>query len=164
MRHAARRATLPGPDVLRLRFTPDGRYLVVGAPRAGARLWSTKDVATRRGCSAVTPALSRRVDSPDGHTLATGSLDGHDRLCRTCARSRRSARRCPACPTVRWFREFTADGAYLFAFTNAGREYRWDVRPSSWARQACAVAGRTLTRAEWQDALPGRDYAPACSG
>jgi hypothetical protein len=24
------------------------------------------------------------------------------------------------------------------------------------------VAGRTLTRTEWQDALPGRDYAPAC--
>ena len=27
---------------------------------------------------------------------------------------------------------------------------------------ACAVAGRTLTRTEWTDALPGRDYAPAC--
>ena len=42
--------------------------------------------------------------------------------------------------------------------------YRWDVRPSSWSRHACAVAGRTLTRAEWQDALPGRDYEPACQG
>ena len=44
-----------------------------------------------------------------------------------------------------------------------GRAYRWDVRPSSWARHACAVAGRTLTRSEWQDVLPGRDYAPACA-
>ena len=25
-----------------------------------------------------------------------------------------------------------------------------------------AVAGRTLSRAEWADALPGRPYAPAC--
>ena len=26
-----------------------------------------------------------------------------------------------------------------------GQAYRWDVRPSSWARQACTVAGRPLT-------------------
>ena len=57
---------------------------------------------------------------------------------------------------------FSPDGAYLFAITAAGRAFRWDVRPASWERQACAVAGRTLTRAEWNDALPGRAYAPAC--
>jgi len=58
---------------------------------------------------------------------------------------------------------FTSDGAYLFAITNAGRAYRWDVRPFSWARHACAVAGRTLTQTEWMTALPGRDHAPACT-
>jgi hypothetical protein len=58
--------------------------------------------------------------------------------------------------------EFSPDGAYLFAITDAGRSYRWDVRPSSWEQRACAVAGRRLTRAEWRDALPGRSYAPAC--
>ena len=58
--------------------------------------------------------------------------------------------------------EFTPDGAYLFAITDAGRAYRWDIRPSSWARHACAVAGRKLTRGEWADALPDRDYDPAC--
>ena len=26
-----------------------------------------------------------------------------------------------------------------------------------------AIAGRTLTRAEWHDALPERDYAPECA-
>ena len=59
--------------------------------------------------------------------------------------------------------EFTPDGAYLFAVTNAGRAFRWDVRPSRWAQYACAVAGRPLSRAEWQEALPGYDYAPACT-
>ena len=58
--------------------------------------------------------------------------------------------------------QFTPDGRSLLAITDAGRAYLWDVRPSRWMRQACDVAGRTLTRAEWQDALPGRDYAPAC--
>ena len=59
--------------------------------------------------------------------------------------------------------QFTPDGAYLFAITDAGRGYRWDMRPSSCARYACAVAGRTLTRTEWKAALPGRHYAPACT-
>jgi hypothetical protein len=57
---------------------------------------------------------------------------------------------------------FTADGAYLLANTDAGRAFRWDFRPASWARHACAVAGRRLTRTEWNDELPGRAYAPAC--
>ena len=57
---------------------------------------------------------------------------------------------------------FSPDGAYLFGITDAGRGYRWDVRPSTWARFACDVAGRSLTRTEWSDLLPGRDYAPAC--
>jgi hypothetical protein len=35
---------------------------------------------------------------------------------------------------------------------------------SSSEQQACAIAGRTLSRAEWGDALSGRDYQPACSG
>ena len=30
-------------------------------------------------------------------------------------------------------------------------------------QRACTIAGRTLTRAEWDDVLPARDYAPACT-
>jgi hypothetical protein len=58
--------------------------------------------------------------------------------------------------------QFTRDGAHLFVTYNAGIAYRWDIRPSTWARHACAVAGGQLRRAEWANALPERDYAPAC--
>jgi len=44
----------------------------------------------------------------------------------------------------------------------SGRAYVWDIRSSSLVRQACRVAGRRLTRAEWAEFLPGRAYAPAC--
>ncbi len=37
-----------------------------------------------------------------------------------------------------------------------------DMDPSTWESQACGMAGRTLTRAEWTQFLPGRAYAPAC--
>jgi hypothetical protein len=50
----------------------------------------------------------------------------------------------------------------LAAVYDTGQAYIWDVRPSSWLRRACAVAGRSLTRQEWADVLPGRGYEPVC--
>ena len=43
-----------------------------------------------------------------------------------------------------------------------GRAVRWDVRPESWKRHACVVAGRELTETEWRDALPERPFRPVC--
>ena len=57
---------------------------------------------------------------------------------------------------------FTPDGAALIASYDTGRAYRWDIRPEALARHACRVAGRRLTRAEWSEFLPGRNYDPAC--
>ena len=99
--------------------------------------------------------------SPDGRTLATGSWDGTTRLFDLATRRPLGAP-LPAVTNRIVEPRFTPDGAFLFAITDAGQAYRWDVRTASWARRACAVAGRTLTRAEWNDVLPGRDYAPAC--
>ncbi len=39
-----------------------------------------------------------------------------------------------------------------------------DLDPTRWSSLACSFAGRTLTREEWNRYLPGRPYAPACSG
>ena len=39
----------------------------------------------------------------------------------------------------------------------------YPMDPSVWLREACAVAGRDLTRAEWDRYLPGREYRPTCS-
>ena len=57
---------------------------------------------------------------------------------------------------------FTRDSAYLIAITATGNRLSLGRPPASWARHACAVAGRSLTRAEWSEELPDRDYAPAC--
>jgi hypothetical protein len=46
----------------------------------------------------------------------------------------------------------------------AGKGFVWNVDAEAWKRQACAVAGRTLTRDEWEQFLPDRGYAPACAG
>jgi hypothetical protein len=52
----------------------------------------------------------------------------------------------------------TPDGTRPIAAYETGDSYRWDIRPESLVRQACHVAGRRLTRAEWTEFLPSRDY------
>jgi WD40 repeat protein len=144
------------------RFTPDGRYIVAGSYKGWVRLWSTK---TWRPVSRVFTGPAGRVEwestSPDGRTLATGGPDGAVRLWDLRTQQPLGAP-LPGVPNRAVAPQFTSDGAHLFAVTNAGRAFRWDVRPSSWASHACKVAGRPLTRTEWNDVLPGRDYNPAC--
>jgi hypothetical protein len=40
---------------------------------------------------------------------------------------------------------------------------RYPMDPAVWLREACAVAGRDLTRAEWDRYVPGREWQPTCS-
>ena len=60
------------------------------------------------------------------------------------------------------------DGTHLFVFNNPTQPNApstatlWDLRPQRWVEHACAVAGRTLTRTEWNRYLPGRPYDPIC--
>ncbi|WP_028066982.1 nSTAND1 domain-containing NTPase [Solirubrobacter soli] len=158
-------ASLPDTETVTdlARFTPDGRFVVAGSWKGWARVWSTK---TWKPASRRFTGHAGRVEwqstSADGETLATGGPEGSIRL--WDLRSQRAfGAPLPAIPNHYALPQFTPDGTYLFAITDAGRAYRWDMRPSSWARHACDVAGRPLTRAEWAAALPDRAYAPACT-
>ena len=39
----------------------------------------------------------------------------------------------------------------------------WDLDPDRWEANACRLAGRNLTRAEWEQYLPGRPHEKTCT-
>ncbi len=159
-----RRAVLADSETARffVQFSPDGRYILAGSVGGWVRVWSAE---TGRPVARVFAGSSELVlwaaMSPDGRMLAAGSNDGTLGVFDFASR-RPLGVRLPGLPNRPVAPLFTPDGGHLLTVSYGGPGYRWDVRPSSWARHACAVAGRTLTRAEWADALPGREYAPAC--
>jgi hypothetical protein len=51
----------------------------------------------------------------------------------------------------------------VFVLHELGAAQRWEVSPDAWSRQACRVAARELTPAEWDALVPDQDYRRVCS-
>ena len=158
-----RRAFLTDSEQVRYsaKFTENGRHIVAEAG-GWVRIWSAK---TARPIGKIRVGSAEEMPppamSPDDQMVATGSIDGTVRLF-DLQTGRPLGIPLPGLSNRPVVPRFTPDGAHLLVIPISGPAYRWDVRPASWARHACDIAGRTLTRAEFSDALPGRDYAPAC--
>jgi WD40 repeat protein len=151
-----------GANTNAVRFSPDGRLAAVGNYSGRAQVRSTttwKPVAQTAG--GHSGALNGAAISPDGRTLATGGDDGMIRLW-DIPTGQAVATPLPGLSHRTVVPSFTADGNHLLAAYESGDAYLWDIRPGSLLRQACSVAGRRLTRGEWNEFLPGRAYDPAC--
>ena len=55
------------------------------------------------------------------------------------------------------------DGSYLCALPTGTEGMRLALTPRVWRDLACAIAGRELTRREWEEALPDRTYQEVCA-
>ena len=142
-----------------VRFSPDGRLLAVTSSH-NTQLW---DVAERRRSG---PPLRGHEGvvftsefSPDGRTLATSGSDGSVIL--WDVGSRRSLGKLPG-RIGQISGRFTPDGRRLFVLHELGGAQRWEVSPDAWSKHACRVAGRELTRAEWEELVPDQDYRRVC--
>ena len=144
-------------DALAVALSPDGSLVAVGGYGRAVRVW---DVRTGKILHALDAGGAEALEfSQDGRILAV------------------SARRAslwdvatgiqigPALTagTRTALMDLSSDGRRLLITSADGKGAVWDVDPQSWARRACALAHRTLTRDEWERFLPGRRYEPACA-
>jgi len=144
-------------------WSPDSRFIATGGMQSGELdMWNAE---TGRRTAEPATANAGWVQSIDfawnGSLVVTGGTDGTVRLFET-ETLKQVGSNIPADDNVSALADVLPDDEMLvLSFT--GHAWRWDLDPARWARQACDVANRTLTRAEWRAFLPGRDYAPSCS-
>jgi WD40 repeat protein len=145
------------------RFARNGRLLILGDNEGRAQLYDGHTFKPHGRPLLGHAGFILTADfRPDGRTVATSSSDGTVRLWDT-ATGRPIGNPLPGSPNVQVGAAFTQGGTHLAAVYESGQGYSWYVRPTSWARYAWAVAGRPMTRAERNEALPGRAYKPACA-
>jgi len=57
---------------------------------------------------------------------------------------------------------YLPDSSGLLIAAKDGTTWTVNTRLSTWASRACTVAGRNLTRQEWQQFFPGSAYRVTC--
>ncbi|TMR98809.1 AAA family ATPase [Nonomuraea basaltis] len=166
----ATRREIEGPQIAggggivnALAFSPNGRKLAITAGDHSVRLW---DVARRRpegvGLIVKDGITNTLAFSPDGEALATGLTTGDVQLW-----DLRTYRRL-GLPMTGHTSGVTAvvygrDGTTVASVAGDDTARLWNVRtPPDLVAAACANAGRSLTREEWENLMPQEIYRRTC--
>ena len=143
-------------------FSPDGKLLATGGGDGVVKFWDAKTGKPNGRTFIGNPGWVRSVAfDPTGRLLLTAGTDGLTRLWDVKTRSAYGAP-LPGHEGFDNHAAFSPDGSHVVSVYADGAAIDWDIRPSSWERAACSIAGRTLTKDEWAQYLPGRSYRPAC--
>jgi WD40 repeat protein/DNA-binding SARP family transcriptional activator/energy-coupling factor transporter ATP-binding protein EcfA2 len=150
-----------GPAIYTLRFAPNGTTIATGDNSGNVDFWdalSGRQLPETLGGDGG-PVSSVSFDST-GNRLVTTSDDGNIRLWDLTDDKLIGA----PLPGGNGFGRgtFYPDGDHVLAVFPSGTGIVWNVDPASWSAQACRVARRNLTRAEWRDFLPQRPFRPVC--
>ncbi|MEV4091369.1 WD40 repeat domain-containing protein [Streptosporangium saharense] len=143
-------------------FSPDGATLASGAD-GEVRLW---DTATHGpiGVPLIghTGAVNVVEFSPDGATLVTADENGTVQLWDVAVRKPIGAPLADRAGAVAAV-AFAPDGTTLTGAGSEGTIRRWRTEiPADPVVTLCAVVGRSLTREEWRQYVPGQPFQQVC--
>jgi WD40 repeat protein/DNA-binding SARP family transcriptional activator len=140
----------------------DGELLFVGQYDGRGQLFSTDDWRpVGRPLEGHTARITSAGFADGGRTLVTAAADGTARLW-DVASQKPLGSPLELVPGTYASVAVSPDGSRAYAVSTRGEGISFELSREAWKRHACRVAGRELTRAEWEDALPGRPYRNVC--
>jgi WD40 repeat protein len=153
--------TLPGAakEGTGIAFSPDGTTLAFGDENT-ILLWDIRHNARLGALTGQTTAVTSVAFSPDGHTLASGSNGGAVMLWDVDRRTQIGVLTGHTRPVESV--AFSPDGHTLASAGDDKTVMLWQISPSQWIQQLCRIVARDLSRAEWDEFLPGQPHRHAC--
>jgi WD40 repeat protein/class 3 adenylate cyclase len=147
-------------------FSPDGKALATTDWDGTLDLW---DPATGEQLGAAIPDPDKGVGtsvawSPDGKTLALTDQSETLRLFDVATRREIGPpfQLGASQANTNLYAEYTPDGRSVVVSDDTGKTWVVPVTLSAWEATACRIANRNLSRAEWNEFLPGRSYRRFC--
>jgi WD40 repeat protein/DNA-binding SARP family transcriptional activator len=148
-----------GQLIFAIRFSPDGKQIVTGDVKGNVDFWDpATGTQVGRELRGQNGSVISVTYSPDGSEVMTTSSDGKFRLI-DLATGKLVGAPLPGAPG--WGTYFP-NGKQIVATFWDGTGMVWNVDPAAWRKQACRIANRNLTRAEWRDFLAPRSYRAVC--
>jgi WD40 repeat protein len=145
-----------------LSFSPDGT-LATGTLSGILQLWNPISGAQLAHPLPVAGGpISSIAFDPRGLRFATaGSQDGLVKLFAT-ATLQQEGTTLNTEPGAEPTATFGPHGDTLLVVNNRGSAFTWPLSLAAWEQRACTIAGRNLTRQEWNRLVPGQAYTTVC--
>ncbi|HJS94434.1 MAG TPA: hypothetical protein VJ741_09235, partial [Solirubrobacteraceae bacterium] len=151
----------PGDDGVSVAFGPKG-ILAEGTLGGTVELWKLS-TGKRMGSPllADSVAITSVAFDPTGRRFATaGSGDGTIKVWFTAGLQQEA--KLASDPDATSAAAFEPRGRALLVVDDHGGAFAWPTSLTAWQQDACALAGRNLTRAEWTQFVAGPRYSTVC--